>query len=293
MPKTVLLRIPCYNHAPFIRSCLASVAAQDYPALKVIVADDGSTDGTAELAQAWCAQHGHRFLRNPTNLGLAASLNGMMVDVGDHHYVFTLASDDELFPGAIAALVAALEADPAAIGAYGEVRLMDFAGRDLGPMRNDRVSGDLFERVLFNRVVIPFTWILWTRTAYDRFGGYDPEIGSEDAYIFNHLARTGPLRYCPAPIVRYRKHAGNTTARTWTTYQTAMKMLQVHARDVFYPRLRRYYHAEFFFLLSRSHPREALRYLPAALTRPFRRQFIAGCLNLLGAGRLVDRCLRR
>ncbi|NBX35101.1 glycosyltransferase family 2 protein, partial [bacterium] len=33
MPKTVLLRIPCYNHEPFIRGCLASVAAQDYPAL--------------------------------------------------------------------------------------------------------------------------------------------------------------------------------------------------------------------------------------------------------------------
>jgi glycosyltransferase involved in cell wall biosynthesis len=293
MPKTVLLRIPCYNHEPFIRGCLASVAAQDYPALKVVVADDASTDGTAAVARAWCAERGHRFVQNPANVGIAASLNGMMVDAGEFDYVFALASDDELCPGAISALVAALEADPAAVGAYGEVRLMDATGRDLGAMRNDRVSGDLFERVLFNQVVLPFTWILWTRAAYDRLGGYDPAIGSEDAYIFNRLARLGPIRYCPADIVRYRKHAGNTTARPWTTYQTALRMLRTHAGEPFYPRLRRYYHAEFFFLLSRSHPREAWRYFPAALTRPFRRQFFAGCLNLLGAGRLVDRCIRR
>ena len=291
--KTVLLRVPCYNHEPFIRGCLASIAAQDYPALRVIVADDGSTDGTAEVAKAWCAQHGQRFVQNPANVGIAASLNGMMAWAGEYDYIFSLASDDELRPGAIAALVATLADDPAAVGAYGEVRLMDARGGDLGAMRNDRASGDLFEPVLFNQIAIPFTWILWTRRAYDRVPGYDPEIGSEDAYIFNHLARTGPIRYCPATIVRYRKHPGNTTARPWSTYRTALKMLEVHAAEAFYPRLRRYYHAEFFFLLSRAYPREALRYLSAALLRPFRKQFVAGCLNLVGAGWLVDRCLRR
>jgi alpha-1,3-rhamnosyltransferase len=291
--KKVIIRVPCFNHEKYVPLCLESIAAQGYPHLDVIVVDDASTDGTAALAEACCRRFGFRFERNERNLGLPATLNKMMRFVGDYDYVFSIASDDILPPGSIAAMVDVLAAHPEAVGAYGDVEYIDMAGKSLGLMRNDKVSGDIFTKVLFNEVSIPWTWIMWTKAAYDSFGGYDEGIPMEDSYAFAKMAKLGHLRYAGALIVRYRKHPGNTTANSWHIYQSSLRVLESLKGEPFYLKLRRLYRSEHFFLLSRRHKLEALRHLPAALTRPFRRQFWAGLMNLIGLGFIVDRFIRK
>jgi alpha-1,3-rhamnosyltransferase len=291
--KKVIIRVPCFNHEKYVPLCLESIAAQGYPHLDVIVVDDASTDGTAALAEACCRRFGFRFERNERNLGLPATLNKMMRFVGDYDYVFSIASDDILPPGSIAAMVDVLAAHPEAVGAYGDVEYIDMAGKSLGLMRNDKVSGDIFTKVLFNEVSIPWTWIMWTKAAYDSFGGYDEGIPMEDSHAFAKMAKLGHLRYAGALVVRYRKHPGNTTANSWHIYQSSLRVLESLKGEPFYLKLRRLYRSEHFFLLSRRHKLEALRHLPAALTRPFRRQFWAGLMNLIGLGFIVDRFIRK
>jgi alpha-1,3-rhamnosyltransferase len=217
----------------------------------------------------------------------------MMRFVGDYDYVFSIASDDILPPGSIAAMVKVLTAHPEAVGAYGDVEYVDMAGKSLGLMRNDKVSGDIFTKVLFNEISIPWTWIMWTKAAYDSFGGYDEGMPMEDSYAFAKMAKLGHLRYADALVVRYRKHSGNTTANSWYIYQSSRRVLESLRGEPFYLKLRRLYGSEHFFLLSRRHKQEALRHLPAALTRPFRRQFWAGLMNLIGLGFIVDRFIRK
>lgn len=291
--KKVLLRVPCYNHELYVEQCLESIAAQTYPAIEVIVADDASTDRTAEIAERICHRHGWRFIRNERNLGVAATLNRMADAAGDYDYVFSVASDDLLPPGSIAAMVSALDREPSAVGTYGDVEYIDSAGRSLGLMRNDKASGDIFTKVLFNEISIPWTWFMWTRAAYQAFGGYDPSIPMEDSYAFAKMGKLGNLSYAGALVVRYRKHAGNTTANTWLIYQSSRRFLDSLRGETFYLKLRRLYGSEHFFLLSRKHKREALRHLPAALSRPLRRQFWAGLMNLAGLGFIVDRFIRK
>lgn len=163
----------------------------------------------------------------------------------------------------------------------------------MGLMANDKVSGDIFTKVIFNEISIPWTWIMWTRQAYQAFGGYDESMAMEDSYAFAKMGKMGPIRYASALIVRYRKHAGNTTANHWHIYHSSRRFLESLRGEPFYPKLKRLYGAEHFFLLSRRHKREALRHLPAALTRPFRRQFWAGLLNIAGFGFIVDRFIRK
>lgn len=291
--KKVVIRVPCFNHEKYVGLCLESIAAQDYPQLEVIVVDDASTDGTAALAEACCRRFGFRFERNERNLGLPATLNKMAGLAGDFDYVFLIASDDILPPGSIIAMVNVLTMHPEAVGAYGDVEYIDTAGRPLGLMRNDKQSGDIFTKVLFNEISIPWTWIMWTKAAYDSFGGYDECIPMEDSYAFAKMGRLGHLCYAGALVVRYRKHAGNTTANSWHIYQSSLRVLESLKSEPFYPKLRLLYGSEHFFLLSRRHKLEALRHLPAALTRPFRRQFWAGIMNLVGLGFIVDRFIRK
>jgi glycosyltransferase involved in cell wall biosynthesis len=291
--KKVVIRVPCFNHEKYVGLCLESIAAQDYPHLEVIVIDDASTDGTADIAEGLCRRFGFRFQRNERNLGLPATLNKMMGLVGDYGFVFSIASDDIMAPSAISAMVAALERNPGYVGTYGDVMLINADGADLGLMRNDRVSGDLFEKVLFNEISIPRTWFLWTAAAYRQFGGFDEKMSMEDSYVFAKMARLGPICYCGARTVSYRKHSGNTTANAWLIYEASCRLLESFRGEYFYPKLRRLYGSENFYLLSRSHKAEAWRHLPAALSRPFRRQFWAAWLNLCGLGFIVDRVVRK
>lgn len=291
-PK-VLLRVPCYNHERYVGACLESIASQDHPNLAVIVIDDASTDQTATIAEEVCRKHGFEFHRNEVNIGRTATMNKICDLAGDFDYIINLASDDLLEPKAISSMVAAFAHGGPCVGAYGDVSYIDAEGRDLGPMRNDKVSGDIFEEVLFGTACIPSTWIMWSSAAYRTLGRLDDDTPLEDALMFAKLGRLGPIRYCGAKVVKYRKHPANTTANAWFIYEASRRLLETFRGEYFYPKLRRLYGAENFFLLSRHHKREALRYLLDGLRRPFRKQFVAAILNLIGLGFVVDRFSRK
>jgi glycosyltransferase involved in cell wall biosynthesis len=291
--KKVVIRVPCFNHEKYVRLCLESIAAQDYADLEVIVVDDASSDATAYIAEELCRRFGFRFIRNERNIGLPATLNKMMRLIGDYDYVFSIASDDILAPGAISSMANALLRCPMAIGVYGDVEYINAEGQSLGLMRNDKPSGDIFHKVLFGEARMPSTWIMWSAEAYHQFGGYDESMPLEDSYAFVRMARIGPVCCTNSTVVRYRKHPGNTTANTWHIYQSSRRFLHSLRGESFYPKLRRLYGSEHFFLLSRRHKFEAIRHFPDALTRPFRKQFFAGLMNIIGLGFIVDKFIRK
>ena len=41
--------VPCFNSKDYVRNCIDSILAQDYPSFEIILIDDGSTDGTSEI----------------------------------------------------------------------------------------------------------------------------------------------------------------------------------------------------------------------------------------------------
>ncbi len=73
----VSIVVPVYNGAAFLAECLDSLVAQDYPAVEVVVVDDGSTDGSAEIAARFAktrvVRREHEGLGRTRNAGVAAS----------------------------------------------------------------------------------------------------------------------------------------------------------------------------------------------------------------------------
>src|SRR4051794_40223119 len=93
-PGLVSVIIPCYNARRFLSDTLASVFAQSYRETQVIIIDDGSTDGTADLIRSFSdriiAEHG-------PNRGVSAARNrGTALARGE--FIQYLDADDLLIP---------------------------------------------------------------------------------------------------------------------------------------------------------------------------------------------------
>lgn len=109
--------VPAYNASTTLAACLDALRAQSVPAgrFEVIVVDDGSTDGTAALAE----RRGVRVLRQ-AHRGPAAARNAGIRQAAGEIVLFTDA-DCEPEPGWLAAMTAPL-ADPTVAGCKGAYR---------------------------------------------------------------------------------------------------------------------------------------------------------------------------
>ncbi len=104
--------IPAHNGARFLARCLAALTAQTGAAFDVIVVDNGSSDGGADLVAAEFPEV--RLVREPRALGFSGACNhGLRLALaGDAEALLILNQDTEVHPGWLAALLAALEAEP-------------------------------------------------------------------------------------------------------------------------------------------------------------------------------------
>lgn len=102
-----------WNNAADTRSCLAALRAQTYPNARVLVLDNGSTDGSAQALAPTDASYD--FLALPRNTGFTGGCNAAMAHAFAHGaaYVWLLNNDALAEPDTLATLVRAAEADPA------------------------------------------------------------------------------------------------------------------------------------------------------------------------------------
>jgi GT2 family glycosyltransferase len=106
-PGLVSILVVNWNGARLLESCLASVHAQDYQPFELIVVDNGSVDGSAEIAARDEAVH---LIRNVDNLGFAVA-NNIGIDAAGGEFVLLLNYDVRLRPDYVGLLVARLQQD--------------------------------------------------------------------------------------------------------------------------------------------------------------------------------------
>ena len=107
MNPLISVIIPVYNCEKYVAEAIESILAQTYPALEVIVVDDGSTDGTGEIVKSF-PQVKYLF---QDNAGTAAARNrGIRAAKGE--YIAFLDADDLWLPEKLAQQISAYNVDP-------------------------------------------------------------------------------------------------------------------------------------------------------------------------------------
>ncbi len=208
--------IAAHDAAPTIRAAVASALAQTLPVLEVIVVDDGSSDGTADLAAAIDDPRVRVIQRAQGGPG-AARNTGIAAARGEH--VAFLDSDDLWLPGYAARASAVLEAATNPGFAYTDAYAFDVTGRVRRTTAMEAPHDPPREREPFLAALLQRNFVFTATTVpaavLERVGGFDETLRtSEDYDLWLRILIAGfdPL-WMGGPLAMYRIHERQATRR--------------------------------------------------------------------------------
>ncbi|GLW29502.1 bi-functional transferase/deacetylase [Actinoplanes regularis] len=205
--------VPAYNEKEGIEAAVRSLALGDYPEIEVVVVDDGSTDGTADIVEALRLPN-VRVVRVPNggkpnalNAGIALARNDLIVTVdGD-----TIFEQDS-----IRRLVQPF-ADPSVGAVAGNVKVGNRASMVANWQHIEYVIGFNLDRRLYETLncmpTVPGAIGAFRRQALAQVGGVSDETLAEDTDVTMALCRQGWR-------VVYEEHA-----KAWTEAPTTLEQL--------------------------------------------------------------------
>mgnify|MGYP003343412554 CR=1 FL=1 len=211
--------IPHWNRVELLRGLLESLRAQTRTFDRVIVVDNGSTDGSAEVAEAMGAE----VVRLPRNIGFAGAVNRGVAAAGDCEWVAILNNDVTLDAGWLERLLGSVGDAAFATGkilsaqdhsvidgtwdeiSRGACAYRMGAGAKDGPAWNQRRAIRMAS----------MTACLVRRAAFERLGGLDETFGSylEDVDFGLRCAKSGLQGIYEPMAVAY--HLGSSTLGRW------------------------------------------------------------------------------
>jgi glycosyltransferase involved in cell wall biosynthesis len=242
----VVVGVPVYNGENFLDEALTAVRNQTLTEIAVVISDNASTDGTAEIAKHHMAEDDRiTVVQQPTNFGAAPNYNAAYLAAPPSEYFCWLAHDDLPMADYLASCVAALDADPGAVLAFGGTAHVEPDGRQISQAAPRPALGspdpavrlaDVIDRHQPNHPVFGVI----RRTALDRTGLHGSYTGSDRALVAE-LAMLGRFIGLPETLFAVREHPGRSVrAKTSTKWHTREAWFDAsRAGHIVFPRWRR------------------------------------------------------
>jgi glycosyltransferase involved in cell wall biosynthesis len=240
LPK-VSVAVVSYQQRELLQEALESILAQDYPNFEIVVADDGSTDGTHEMLREYETKYAGKFNLQlaKENKGITANSNAALFACSGK-YIAWLGGDDIMLAGKLSKQVQILENNPdCALACHplevfdsktnktlyfrmkgprfrGKIKnasreiikTMNFIGGSSVMMRRDRTPKEGFTARLHHMS----DWYFWVQTCIS-------ENGEEKTV------------YCQDEVLgRFRRHLGNVTNKSTPEHEMTLALV-----DHYYP----------------------------------------------------------
>jgi len=223
--------IPAYNAAPAIDATLASVLEQKLRPTEVIVVDDGSTDGTGEIAGK--ADAAVRVIRQENSGQGSARQAGLIAAEGE--YVMFLDADDQLLPNSLEALLSRLDATAGAVLAYCRCFLWNPSeGSDENVMDDvDDAEGNVWEKLIRQNFIRTPGCALARRRDWLIAGGWATERvyqGNEDWDLWLRMAEIGQFARVEERLLKYRVYTGSYSGKRTRMHRSMFAVYEKHLR---------------------------------------------------------------
>jgi glycosyltransferase involved in cell wall biosynthesis len=211
--------VPVFNGEDFVAECLESIAAQTFPATEVIVVDDGSTDGSAAVADAF---DGVRVLRLAHQGSGRARNAGVDATTGD--LVAFCDADDSWHATKIEQQVEYLDGHPDVACVLCRTVITVEPGTEIPTwLARDVVFGDLGG-------VSPISGLYRRQAIEDVDGFRDYPQGQDFDMLVRMQERGSRIEILPEQLLMRRMHDNNSTHRVGSLAPGFLRSVREHLR---------------------------------------------------------------
>ena len=228
--------LPTYNGAAYLRQQVASIDQQTLRPQRLLVRDDGSTDGTQELLVSLKREYGGwlELLASDGNLGCTANVNRLL-EATKAPYVALADQDDVWLPHKLEASLALLkqlesfQGEQTSLLVHSDLELVDGDGTLLGCtyLQRQRLDPMLTapEHLVLTNVVTGCT-VLLNRALLKQALPIPAEALMHDWWLALVASRFGAIAFLAAPTVQYRQHGANVLGAQGLGLSYWMRRLQ-------------------------------------------------------------------
>lgn len=213
----VSIGIPTYNQQSYIAAAIESALRQDYPRIEIVIADDNSTDNTAEVVKPFLSDSRVKYYKNDANLGRVNNYRKLLYEYAAGDWYLNLDGDDVLMDDTfLSTAMSYIQTDPNIVLFQAMCLSGDISGNQ-EPKKNTQnpeitvVHGTDF---LLN---YPFKYRIWHLSAlYDRNKAiatdfYRSNTLRSDSESLLRLALKGNVAFYKKPIGIWRDNGQNET----------------------------------------------------------------------------------
>ena len=229
--ELISIIVPVYNVEKYIEETMDCVRAQTYSDWELLLVEDGSTDKSAALIEAYMQRTGDeriRLIRQPGNLGAAKARNRGLLEAKGR-YIAYLDSDDLWVPEKLDRELKFMQEKKAAF-AFTGYEFADEQGKGTGKVV--RVPQTLTYKQALKNTTIFTTTVMFDTEKIDKELLKMPIIKSEDTALWWKVLRCGYVAYgLDENLVKYRRVGQSLSSnkleavrRIWNLYRKAEGM---------------------------------------------------------------------
>ena len=234
MEPTVSIIVPVYNAEHTIPRCIESILNQEYSDFELLLVNDGSTDGSGAICDAYAARDARIRVIHKENTGVSDTRNTALTQARGTYLQF-LDSDDWITPDATSSLVRAAESAQCDLVVSDFYRVVGERVSQKGDIDDDGVMtreeyaahmmenpADFYYGVLWNK--------LYRRSIVEAHHlRMDPEISWCEDFMFNleYIRYAETFRALQVPIYYYVKTKGSLANQSLTISKTVKMKLTV------------------------------------------------------------------
>lgn len=227
--------IPVYNTEEYLRPCLDSILSQSFADYEVLLIDDGSSDDSGRICNAYAQKDSRILVLHKENGGVSSARN-LGLNHAKGEWIYFVDSDDEILPGGLQTLVDGISED------------VDLVG---GGYEQYGIDGELLEAVT-DRFVVSFSqeesllmlypghslyysylgymclWLFRRQIIEENKLRFDPNIRIKEDTLFvvQYICQSkGKTRFNSTPVYKYKMRNTSAMNELWThfnpDYQTS------------------------------------------------------------------------
>ncbi len=215
-----------YNAEQTVAEAIKTILKQTYPHFELILIDDGSTDGTADILRNFVAQDDRIHLISQKNMGLTCSLNtGLQVAKGK--FIARLDADDHACPRRLEKQVELMEENPDIV--LCGTNCDNIFGNGMTSEWGYKTEENLKDSISFKTPFAHSTAMFRADTAR-QLGGYDESfVTSQDMEFWIRLSEQGRVVMLAEPLVkRHILSSSVSIKRRWRQTYDAFRARWIH-----------------------------------------------------------------